>query len=309
MAHDWTAAALLTEIRRRGKIPANEPDYTDAALLLEADSQILELFVPLITSARSDFYVRYEDQTLAADTAAYPIPYRALASTIRQILWIDSAGREHELNPVESSDQWLYSAQTGHPREFAVRDDEIIVLPTPASALGTLRVFYEYRPAKLVTSGYYTVSSKTSTAVVLGSSVTWTASSLYDFVKARPPFALLGVDADPTGTGSSTTVTFPSSAIPSRLAQGDYMCLPGESPVPQIPAELHPTLALAVAAEVVSQYAPAEAGALYAKLTPAMVRAETLIEPRSHGKSMKVRNRSSYFRRSGGRRSFLIGEP
>ena len=306
MAADYTAAGLLAEIRRRGRVPADDPDYTDANLLLEADAQLNEVFVPLILRTRADYYMRYEDQTLVANQQAYSIPYRSSASLIRQVIWIDSASCESELQPVPPTDAAQWATTTGTPVYYAIRDDQIIVMPAPNAAVGTLRVWYEYRPAKIVSSGYFTVQSVSSTDVVLTASVTWTAASRYDFIKGKPPFALLSVDADPTGTGTSATVPFAS--IASRIEAGDYMCLPGESPVPQLPAELQSALALAVVAEVLLQYSPDESVIRISQLEKVLSEWGSVLAPRQRGRSIKVVNRNSAMRRSRtSRRSSNLG--
>ena len=297
MERDFTTVGLLAEIRRRARIPDTDPDFTDINLLREADSQTLEVFVPLIQSARADFYMRSEDQPIVGGQVRYALPSRAVGSRVRQVIWVDGSGTEWELYPHLSTDQVRWTQMRGNPEAYAIRDDEIILFPTPAGSEGTLRVFYEYRPARLVTTGYFVVDSVTPTSVTLTAPVTWTGTSLYDFIKGKPPFALLGADADPSSTGTNASVPFPTGLIPSRLAVGDYMCLPGETPVPQVPAELQSALALAVAAEVISQYAPEQSVLLYQKLGKVLEDQRTILAPRSRGRSQKVLNRNSFFRR------------
>jgi hypothetical protein len=294
---DYTAAGLLAEIRRRARIPDTDPDFTDINLLKEADSQTLETFVPLIQAARSDYYMRYEDLAIVAGQVRYPLPSRSVASRVRQILWVDGAGIEWELNPHLTTDQVRWSGMSGTPEAYAIRDDELIIYPMPGAPEGAIRVWYEYRPARLVTTGFFTVESVAPGTVTLTAPVTWTNASTYDFVKATPPFVTLGVDADPTGTGALAVVPFPAASIPLRLSAGDYMCLPGETPVPQIPAELQSALALAVATEIISQYAPEQSVLLYQKLGKVLEDQKAMLAPRSRGRSIKVVNRNSFFRR------------
>jgi hypothetical protein len=299
---DFTTVGLLAEIRRRARIPDADPDFTDINLLREADSQTLEMFVPLIQAARADFYMRFEDLPLVAGRSRYPIPARAIGSRVRQIMWVDSAGTEWELYPHTSSDQVRWSGMSGTPEAYAIRDDELLILPTASAADGAIRVYYEYRPARLVSSGYFTVTAVAVSSVTLSAPVTWTTASAYDFIKATPPFATIGVEVKPTGSGSNVLVPFPSASIPPRLAVGDYMCLPGESPVPQIPAELQSALALAVSAEVISQYAPEQSVLLYGKLDKVLEGQKAMLAPRSRGRSQKVVNRNSFLRRGSYRR-------
>jgi len=304
---DFTTTGLLAEIRRRARIPDTDPDFTDLNLLKEADSQTLEVFAPLIQSARADFYMRSEDQAIIAGQVRYPLPSRSVGSRVRQVLWVDGSGTEWELYPHVATDQVRWTQMHGVPEAYAIRDDEVLLFPAPGANQGILRIFYEYRPARLVATGFFVVQAVGASAITLTAPVTWTATSTYDFIKATPPFALLGSDADPTATGTNAVVTFPSSAIPPRLAAGDYMCLPGETPVPQIPAELQSALALAVAAEVISQYAPEQSVVLYQKLGKVLEDQKAILAPRSRGRSIKVVNRNSFFRRGAYRRGTGLG--
>jgi hypothetical protein len=306
---DHTTVGLLSEIRRRGRIPTLASDFSDSELLLIADTCLRETFVPLLMRARSDYYLRSADITLVANQAVYGVPARAVLNAIRKVEWIDSASNEMELFPLPATDVSLYSAQTGTPLHYALRDDVLVLCPTPSSALGTLRVWYEYRPSKLVSSGYFTVASTTSTTVTLTGSVTWTAASRYDFVKADAPFSLLGVEANPDSTGTGLTLTFPAADIPSRLEADDFMCLPGESPVPQLPAELHSSLALAAAVECMWEYAPDEAALQDQRLQRALASWEGLLAPRTRGRQIKQVNRNSAIRRRGSYRRSGNWEP
>ncbi len=306
MALDYTTVGLLSEIRRRARLDNADADFTDAALLAEADTQLSEVFVPLIMRTRSDYYLRHEDQTLVTDQQTYAIPYRAVASAVRQVCWIDSTGSETELQPVPPTETSQWATLSGTPVYYAVRDDELVILPKPNAAIGTLRVWYEYRPAKLVGSGYFTVTAVTDADVTVNGSVTWTAASRFDFIKAKPPFTLLQADAAPTGADTDTVVPF--ADLGDRVSVGDYLCLPGESPVPQIPAELVSALALAVVAEVLLQYSPDESVIRISQLEKVLSEWGGILAPRHRGRSIKVVNRSSAMRRSRtSRRSSNLG--
>jgi len=300
---DFTTTGLLAEIRRRARIPDTDPDFTDANLLKEADSQLLETFVPLIQAARADFYMRSEDQVIVAGQTRYPLPSRAAGARLRQVLWLDSSGMERELNPHVATDQVRWSGMVGTPEAYAIRDDELLLFPVPGNASGSLRIHYEYRPGRLVSAGFFLVSAVAPGAVTLTAPVTWSPSTSFDFIKATPPFTLLGAGVDPNGSGTNMVLTFPQAMIPPRLAPGDYMTPFGESPVPQIPAELQSALALAVAAEVVSQYAPEQSVMLYQKLGKVLEGQTAMLAPRTRGKSIKVINRNSLLRRHTYRRS------
>lgn len=305
---DYTVVGLLAEIRRRGRIPTELSDFTDAELLLQADTALRETFIPLVMRMRADFYLRSEDQTIVEGTQNYALPARAMLNSLRKVEWIDGTGIVMEVYPIPQTDVGLYAGSTGTPLNYAIQDDVLVLVPSPISGLGTLRVWYEYRPAKLVSSGYFVVESVTSTTVTLTAAVTYTAASRYDFVKSTSPFSLIGADADPTGTGTGVTLTFPAGTIPSRLAAGDYMCLPNESPVAQLPGEMHSTLALAVAVEVLLQTSPDEGAQKDGQLQRALQQWSSVLVPRGRGRQIKQYNRNSAIRRGHSvRRSSNLG--
>jgi hypothetical protein len=63
-----------------------------------------------------------------------------------------------------------------------------------------------------------------------------------DIIRPLPGFRSIVIDT--VATFSSATATFSSgTTITNQLAVGDYVCIAGESPMPQLPAELHPLLA------------------------------------------------------------------
>lgn len=71
---------------------------------------------------------------------------------------------------------------------------------------------------------------------------TFSSGVTLDVVNHNPGFRILVLDAATTGTVSGTTITF-SVALPASVVAGNYVCLAGESPVPQLMPEAHPLLA------------------------------------------------------------------
>lgn len=303
----WTNTELLAAIRRRARLSSSDPDYTDANLLLDADQQLDETLVPLILGARSDYYATTADQAITASQAAYPIPSRAVASVVRQVHVVNSAGELREIEFLPLGDRHLFPT-SGEPRAYTVLDDEVILLPTPSTTTGTLRITYEYQPGLLVASTAVALVTAidTGTGDVTGANVpaAWTTSDTFDFVKGTSPYKLLaaGLTASSVTTGASGDITFTVGDLPSRLAVGDYVCLTGEAPMPMIPADLHGTLAMAVAAEVLDQMGDPMAAAMRAKLGQALAAARRKLSPRVKGSPQPIVSRNSALRTRRGRR-------
>src|SRR5690606_8653031 len=97
----------------------------------------------------------------------------------------------------------------------------------------------------------------------------------------------LGIDQTITGI-SGTTIEF--SSLPDELAVGDYVCLAGESPVPQIPVEFHALLAQEVVVKVLEALGKSTKDAKD-DLKTLKENLPNLITPRVQGESRRVVNR------------------
>src|SRR5690606_32266495 len=120
------------------------------------------------------------------------------------------------------------------PRRFYLQANQVVLHPTPASADYSLRLTYFRRPPKLVaTSSVLTITS-ISDATLHGTRPSGMSDSTpVDVVRAVPHFDSL-VDATTPSSTTSNSVTL--SAAPAGVAVGDYVCLAGETAVPQLPA-------------------------------------------------------------------------
>jgi hypothetical protein len=307
----WTTTELLADIRRRARLSTTDPDHTDANLLLDADGQMDELIVPLVLGANSDFYVRTEDQPITVGQALYPVPSRAVANVPRQVFVVDSSGQAVELPHVPMNDRYNYPP-TGSPCAYTMQDDCVLLLPTPESTADTLRIAYEYQPGKLVLPSAcgLTIDVAVATGIVECALVptTWTGATLLDIVRGTSPFSLLAENLNPAAvtTGALGFVTFAVADLPpaQRFANesfGDYLCPTGTTCLPQIPADLHSVLALAVAVEVLDQVGDPLAQGMRGKLELAVRRAAGKLQPRVKGAPHKIVSRNSYLRRGRGR--------
>jgi uncharacterized membrane protein len=248
--------------------------------------------VPLVLSAREDYYLATSDTSLSSSVTSARIPARAIGGKLREVSWISTSGDEVNLPRVSVDD--LEDAQSG----FYVSGNTVyLVTPEGDTWDGTLRLTYYSRPGKLVsTSAVATVASVASATITTAATVpsTFSASVTYDLVKATPGFEFVAVDQS-SSVASGTTVTL-STAPGSSLVAGDYVCLAGDSPVPQCPAEFHSVLAQAVAARVLEALGDREGHAdALAKLKEAEASALKLITNRVDGEPQKITNRRGLF--------------
>lgn len=315
MAQTWTTTELLEAIREDGRIPDDTPDATSAKLLRVANRVLAERFVPLIRRVRAEYYIHTRELALVADKAAYDLPAHAATNSVRLVFLQDSSGNRIELTPLTLSDRLGYT-HSGTPSKYTIEDDQIVLLPPPnAGAVGrytNVFVKYEVRPNTLVeasTCGLVSVKTRTDASTVGftvdnvsgGTFRTAIASSdEVDWVKGTPPFSpifisrVIGLYSSVTGAGILTTNSIAEDTY--RGSVGDYMALPGETPIPQIPAELHPALAYAVIANWYEVIDPATTARFETKASSVSAQVEKALAPRQQGRQQKARG-SSLMRR------------
>lgn len=320
MAQGWTTTELLAQIRDDARLADDDPEATSAILLRRATRILQDSYAPAVRACRSDYYVAYTDIVLTTGRASYPIPRRALTSSVRLVRAVDSSGREVELMPAPLEDVSHQRAGfTGRPCVYCIADDRIVVSPTPNSSAYTLRLAFEYRPSSLVavdgTGAAYTYTVSSSYASSLHTIITkhdlFDDTDVVDVVRRNAPFSSPVIDATinargAEGDGYAIDLSSYSGLLDINLgldastSGGDYVCFAGESPVPQIPAELHPCLAMHAAAEFLISIDPAGAAALKMQADEKMARALSAMQPRKQGQQMKLKPRVRYVKVSGG---------
>lgn len=305
MAQTWTTTELLADIRAQMRLPDDDPDATNAVLLAEATRQLHTKFVPLVRKVREEYYQVYEDQALSAGVSDYPVPSRAAMSSVRAVLVVDPDGNVNPLHPKPNSDRHDYVGGTGSPSHYAFVDDQVVLLPAPATSTDSLRIVYELRPSSLILptqcDSLATVADFTSEdppyyVLTFTDNNTWTVGTYLDIIRATPPFsvAMLGCTWDETLVFGLYTRDDATQRVP-RV--GDYICNSGESPVPQIPAELHPVLAKATAAAYMAPIDLDLSKRLKDEVESELATATALMSPRQQGRQIKIRSRNSPLRR------------
>lgn len=292
----WTTTELIASVKRRTGMPVAQATFTTAEILSIANEEMQSYVVPLLLKEREDYYTTSYDVTLVDGVLAYSLPPRAIGGKLREIFLMDAQGRPINLPRVSQSQ--LEYASFG-----CYFEDNALTLindgPSSVFRLGvSLRMVYQLRPNDLVetsAAGVISTFNETNRTVTVSSvPAGFSGNTSWDIVRASPGFETIGIGL--TGTLSSSTVTF-SADLPARLAAGDYLCLREQSPVPQIPPELHPLLAQRVAANILeSKQMTEKLGPVVAKLQGMEKDARSLIAPRIDGEASRVVNRRSLHR-------------
>ena len=322
MVQAFTTTELLADIRDQARIPADEGEASDVILLREATRVLHSIYVPAVRKARADYYVITADIPLLAGVATYSIPRRATTGSVRSVRVRRANNEEYGLAQVTLED--VPTGRTGtRPTHFAINDDCIQLHPVPNNTTYQLRVTFEYRPSQLVVPTVGTNCAQVSTSTfntttdlftLYATAGVFTTASVVDVVRADPPFSSPLIDATLlevaqvggfdglqlvswTGSQSLPTATI-SAASPGAfgIKTGDYICSAGETVIPQIPAELHPLLALHTAARWLRPIDLETAAVLNAVADADLERMLHVLSPRKQGVQQKIKPRHSTLR-------------
>jgi len=283
---DFTTTTLLARCKLYGAVPTGQPAFTDAQILNILTDELRSTLAPLILSCREEYYVTYEDTSITSSTTSFDIPTRALGMILRDVKIVDSSDRESDLVRINPGfNQMHYSG-------FYIRDNKIFLLNPSKYSNNSIRLFYYLRPSNLkaVADCAKVTTVGTTSCVVSAVPSSWSSSETIDCVQANPPFGVLGKDLSATISG--TTITF---TVPTGVAVGDYICLDQESPVPQLPQELHILLTQAATIRFSEILGDIEGVKTATKKYDDMVKSLTsLLSPRVVGEPKLVVNYDSF---------------
>lgn len=237
---DYTTTRLLARVRKRAGLPAWGEDGLDDELLERINDELRLYLAAVIEGAKTQLKQTTLDLAIVANQVRYAIPARAIGAGVKMLEGLNASGQRVFL--VEMPDREFHGFRTG---DFYVEANEVVFFRAPT--ITTLRVTYSRRLSDLVATtavrAITAINTGTKTVTIAAAPSTFTGVTALDLVKGTPHFDLYAMDAACAAVGSSATSIVFSSTLPTGLAVGDYVCLPGESPVVQAPLELHSLLA------------------------------------------------------------------
>ena len=309
MAIDYTVDGLINKLKTRGTIPTSQSLFLPANFVDIMSDVMHQIVVPAIVSVREEYFVTYSDTAVVANQANYRIPSRAVGGMLRDVVLLNSAGTEiplPRLDPESLKASSDYNTRSKYG--FKLRGDEIVLIPTPAAANGdSVRFYYERRPNNLILSTdarqISSFSAGARTVTIASTPTNFSTSDTYDIIRHDPIFSSVGDDLAIT-TLAANVMTF-TATLPTNIANSQWVCESGFSPVPQIPYEgglwlVHESLCAVLEAMTDNP------GLKNARTRADLMKANfmKIITPRVHGSPQKVVQRNGIFdySRVGGRR-------
>lgn len=297
---------LLESIKLRSMAPIAQSTFDDDKLLsLANEENQLKLSSDLL-KVKEDFFLTEETTALIAGVRNYGIPSRAIGNAIKSLSYqVSGTTKWTPLARVDSERAQDYTEQGSTPEKFYILGDEVILLPTPESASGTLRFEFPATPNALAlttTCAKITSSSSASSTASFVVNTDLTASlsvgDYVDFLCVQSPFklwayrvAITQITSTQIDVDLSDVVDAANTILPQA---NDYICPSGTANIPQIPIAFHPILAQMVVVRLMESLGDLnKLGA--AKQTLAEMRADAgfLIKNRVTNSPEKVRGRNS----------------
>jgi hypothetical protein len=296
----YTSDQLLSSLKLRGFVPGTS-GATRADLLRLASEECRTYIAALLKSVREEFLIAEVDVAVDASTPTLNLPQRAAGSALRSVGLLPAVGFPYTfpfafiemqraplpLTRMEPEQAWRFGASGGRPVAYMLQGAQLVLLPPPDGPY-TCRIGYQARPSSIVypdACGQVTsINPGTGQVTIDAAPSTFSNLATYDFVRGVPGFETLGMDYSASISG--TTLTF--STLPVQLAVGDFVCLAGQTPIPQVPVECHDLLAARVAVKLAEASANPNLASFKSMLEEMRESVLTLISPRVTGSARKV---------------------
>jgi len=301
MANDYTTADLLTEVRQRAMLTTDQNTWDSPAILREADSVVRTHCMARLRNFGMGYQETFVDYTVSPNTS-YPVPPRTM-------------GQVRDVQYTQGDDERSLAtlAQLSTPQEaergiivggyFRLSGDRLFL--ANGMTQGLLRVYYFLRPGRLVE-----VSNCAEVVSIAGAVITCTAApptgfvtgARVDLISLEPPsFRPRLIDAEIQGvSGSDITLAAAPAGTQVPLA-GEFVALSGQSPVPQVPLEMHSYVAQHTAVNILLSQKPTSqlAQGAQLRLKDEVQAMRDLLSPRVSGEPEILVNRSSPLRLAG----------
>lgn len=246
---------LIESVSRRARTPISQATLDTWEVLAIADEQVRGYVVPLMLQSGEDYLTIRNEVVIDGAISTYRPLSRALK--LREIQFLDASGNEIDIPRVAIE-------ELEHAADGFYFIGNSIVLVNPSKWAGyTMQITSYLRPSRLVmgTEAGIVSSVNRGTGVVTlhAASTALTGATTCDLIAGTPPFEVVALDVPCSVLGTAVTITLPSNIPTTWGASGDIVCLPQQSPAPQIHPDLFPLLAQAVTVQILDGNGDGEA--------------------------------------------------
>lgn len=250
MRPQYNTERLIELIKLACAVPTSQLTYTEADFANLSTRVLQTIVVPLIMSAREEYFVTHED-VLSTSDGVLPFPEAAVGSKLRNVCYIAQTNPLNLINlPRIDLD---VVAGVGFFNQvtlagFYIEGENIVLYPNTSVPTNTpIRFYYYRRCLELAAPDDYgqviSVDSGTGAIVLDNVPTDWVVGTELNAVQSQPNFL------ENNSSFEITAVSSPSIIVDdvTDIEVGDYISMAGYSAVPQIPIEAMNYLAQCVA--------------------------------------------------------------
>jgi hypothetical protein len=297
-APGYIVDSLVTKLRNRYINPNSQNLFLDADVVSLLDDALRDTLIPVITSVREEFWVKTQDTPING-SASYTIPSNAAGGILRDVVFVDTAGNEidlQQLSPAHIKSTFPFGQQLPlYTFGYYWKNDQIVPYPNQATnATGyTLRMKPIRRPNDLTLStNCGQITNIAGNVISLGNvPADWRTATTFDIIQNAPQFTAIAEGAAVTNvSGSSITLT----TVPTGLLNGMWVCPTTTSCIPQIPYEGFGLLIECAIVAMCNSMGDSQGSGLHAKEREVFRKDFiNLITPRSQLGTKKIVNRNA----------------
>lgn len=301
MARVLTGDSMINSVRKRTMCPDDTATFTDSDILDIVDEELNVQVIDKLLTLHGENLTIVEDVPKNSD-GAYDIPYRAVGNKLRDLSLV-SGTSVYELAQIsigELPDYMDGDSTLNYLDKFYVQNNKIHLVD-PNRGYETLRIRYYLRPsfltkvdqAGVISAVVYDDVASTVTITMSSVGKNFTDNVKYDIIGHKSPNKIKTFDKEAISltTGTTGTIVFSSDGI-NGIEVGDYVAIAEETPVPNIPTEMHPLLAQAAAVNILESLGDTEALANADRRMTKMVTAvQSLIDDRVELAPKKIKPR------------------
>lgn len=247
MTSPYIVDSLIPMLRLLPLMPSVEALFTNANLLSIMNFEMNSKIMPMIDNQAEEYGIYLADIAYSNSITKYDIPTRAVGGKLRAVTFVDPNGNEVRIPRLRVEDIMSNVNATGlaiNPAlwGFYFQNNKVVTYLSSvnggSSAFPTLRLRFIRQANTLVMSDACGEVTNVAGNVVTVDNIpsTFATNETYDLI-ANVPQMFVSYADDLTITAIDTnakTITF-TDAVPTTLAVGDWVCLAGQSPIPQIP--------------------------------------------------------------------------
>lgn len=240
----YTTSDLISLIKLLGHVPQSNSTFTVANLLTLADLELRTAIAKQLKESNEGYFqtiLEYDQNS----TGEYRIPSAAIVAGLYSVQ-IRNGQALWPVSRQEVAEMTTTTFPSGGNYSYFIRGNTLFMLPIEFG--GVLRFTYERRLSKLVPTTSCAQVSSIAGQVVTVTSVpsAWVVGDSIDLQAAQPQFDVLGTMEITNISGTDITL----DGDLTDLAEGDYLCLEGQSCIPQVPVEFQQLLAQRVVCKI-----------------------------------------------------------